>query len=109
MSHPLAAPFRFALCPLSLALPAALLSFASTAHAAETADSKPAATDDGVLQLGATNISGQALGATTEDTHSYTTGTTSSATGLALSRRETPQSVTVVTRQQMDDRGVQSV
>lgn len=109
MSHPLAARFRFALCPLALALPAALLSLASTAHAAETATGKTATKDDGALQLGATNIEGVALGATTEDTHSYTTGSTSSATGLPLSIRETPQSVTVITRQQMDDRGVQSI
>ncbi|MHC8309189.1 TonB-dependent siderophore receptor [Pseudomonas sp. GT1P32] len=109
MSHPIAARFRFALCPLALALPAALLSLASSAHAAETATGKTAAKDDGVLQLGATNINGVALGATTEDTHSYTTGSTSSATGLPLSLRETPQSVTVITRQQMDDRGVQSI
>lgn len=107
MSHQLVARFRFALCPLALALPAALLSLA--AHAAETDAGKKPAKDDGVLQLGATTISGQALGATTEGTHSYTTGSTSSATGLPLSIRETPQSVTVITRQQMDDRGVQSV
>jgi len=61
------------------------------------------------LQLGATTISGQALGLTTEDTHSYTTGATTTATKLPLTLRETPQSVTVVTRQQMDDRGVTSV
>ncbi|MGF6129209.1 outer membrane receptor for ferric coprogen and ferric-rhodotorulic acid [Pseudomonas frederiksbergensis] len=102
MPHHFAARFRFALCPLALALPAALLSLA--AHAAETAAAK-----NDPLQLDATNIAGVALGATTEDTHSYTTGQTSSATGLPLSLRETPQSVTVITRQQMDDRGVQSV
>jgi outer membrane receptor for ferric coprogen and ferric-rhodotorulic acid len=107
MSHQLVARFRFALCPLALALPAALLSLA--AHAAETDAGKKPTRDDGVLQLGATTISGQALGATTEGTRSYTTGSTSSATGLPLSIRETPQSVTVITRQQMDDRGVQSV
>jgi outer membrane receptor for ferric coprogen and ferric-rhodotorulic acid len=107
MSHQLVARFRFALCPLALALPAALLSL--VAHAAETDAGKKPARDDGVLQLGATTISGQALDATTEGIHSYTTGSTSSATGLPLSIRETPQSVTVITRQQMDDRGVQSV
>jgi len=85
--------FRFALCPLALAL------LSLNAQAAETA----------ALQLGATNISAEGLGATTEDTHAYTTGSMSSATGLPLSIRETPQSVTVITRQQMDDRGVQSV
>ena len=61
------------------------------------------------LQLGATTISGQALGLTTEDTGSYTTGATTTATKLPLTIRETPQSVTVVTRQQMDDQGVTSV
>ncbi len=95
MSH---VRFRFALCPLALAL------LSLHAHAAETS-----AKTDEALQLGATNISAQGLGAVTEDTHSYTTGATSSATGLPLSIRETPQSVTVITRQQMDDRGVQSV
>jgi outer membrane receptor for ferric coprogen and ferric-rhodotorulic acid len=63
----------------------------------------------GSLQLGATTISGQALGLTTEDTGSYTTGATTTATKLPLTLRETPQSVTVVTRQQMDDRGAQSI
>ncbi|MFV0934371.1 TonB-dependent siderophore receptor [Pseudomonas jessenii] len=109
MSHPLVVRFRFALCPLALALPAALLSLVPVVHAAETDTEKNSARDDGVLQLGATTISGQALGATTEGTHSYTTGSTSTATGLPLSIRETPQSVTVITRQQMDDRGVQSI
>ena len=96
MSH---VRFRFALRPLALAV----VSFAATAHAAEITAKKE------TLQLGATNISAQGLGATTEGTQSYTTGATSSATGLPLSLRETPQSVTVITRQQMDDRGVQSV
>ena len=188
MPHHVAARFRFALRPLALALPAALLSLApAAAHAADTPASEqssskhqyaiaagslvtalnsfaeqsgvflaghndlasgkrsaglngnftaqealqrllqgsglqaqaldnggyilqPAPKGDGTLELGATTISGsQALGATTEDTHSYTTGSTSSATGLPLSLRETPQSVTVITRQQMDDRGAQDV
>lgn len=63
----------------------------------------------GHVELGATTISAQGLGATTEGTQSYTTGATSSATGLALSLRETPQSVTVITRQQMDDQGATSI
>lgn len=41
---------------------------------------------------------------TTEGTASYTqTGPSGAATGLALSLRETPQSVSVMTRQRMDD------
>lgn len=46
---------------------------------------------------------------TTEGTGSYTTKSMSSATGLNLSIRETPQSVSVTTRQQMDDQGLVSV
>lgn len=61
------------------------------------------------LQLGATSITGQALGETTENTGSYTTGSMSSATKFQASARETPQSVTVVTRQRMDDQNMQSL
>ena len=59
----------------------------------------------GQLQLQATSVTGLALGSTTEGSHSYTTGETSTATKLPLSLRETPQSVTVITRQQMTDQG----
>ncbi|VVN43319.1 TonB-dependent siderophore receptor [Pseudomonas fluorescens] len=55
------------------------------------------------LELGATNVIAQTLGSTTENTESYTTGAMSTATRLNLSIKETPQSVSVVTRQQMDD------
>ncbi|MBO0493742.1 TonB-dependent receptor [Pseudomonas sp. Marseille-Q1929] len=57
----------------------------------------------GALTLGATSINAEGLGLTTESTGSYTTGATSTATKLPLSLRETPQSVSVVTRQLMDD------
>ncbi|WP_370680487.1 TonB-dependent siderophore receptor [Comamonas sp. GB3 AK4-5] len=43
---------------------------------------------------------------TTEGTGSYTTRSTAAATGLTLSLRETPQSVSVLTRQQMDDQNL---
>ncbi len=46
---------------------------------------------------------------TTEGTGAYITGVTSAATGLKLSPRDTPQSVTVVTRQRIDDQGLQDV
>lgn len=69
----------------------------------------PIPANTGALELGATTVSGQDLGATTEDTRSYTTGSMASATGLPLSMRETPQSVTVITRQQMDDQGTNSI
>ncbi|MFT4241707.1 MAG: TonB-dependent siderophore receptor [Acidovorax sp.] len=55
-------------------------------------------------------VTAQALGdGTTEGTGSYTTRSTSAATGLNLSLRDTPQSVTVVTRQRMDDQAIERV
>ncbi|WGS44893.1 TonB-dependent siderophore receptor [Burkholderia sp. JSH-S8] len=59
--------------------------------------------------LPAITVTGSALGERTEATHSYTTGSTSAATGLPLSLRETPQSVTVVTRQRMEDEQLTSI
>ena len=46
---------------------------------------------------------------TTEGSGSYTTQAMRSATRLGLSVRETPQAVSVVTRQQMDDQNLQTV
>lgn len=46
---------------------------------------------------------------TTEGSGSYTTGLMSTSTKLPLSIRETPQSLTVVTRQKMDDQGMLSI
>ena len=61
------------------------------------------------LELGATSINSTGLGATTEGTGSYTTGVTSTATKMNLSIRETPQTITVVTRQRMDDQHLGSM
>ena len=61
------------------------------------------------LELDATSVSALGLGSVTEGSGSYTTGATASATRLALSLRETPQSVTVITRQQLDDQGSTSI
>lgn len=58
------------------------------------------------LDLGATTVTGQHLGDTTEGSGSYTTGSTNTATGLPLSIRETPQSVSVITTQRMRDQGL---
>lgn len=55
-------------------------------------------------------VNGQAAPAgTTEGSNSYTTNSMNTATRLNLSVRETPQSISVVTRQQMDDMNLQSV
>lgn len=54
------------------------------------------------------NVIGQ-LDAPSEVTQSYTVPVTRSSTGLSLSPKETPQSVSVVTRQQMDDQAMESI
>jgi TonB-dependent siderophore receptor len=61
------------------------------------------------LELGATSINAEGLGATTEGTGSYTTGQSNTATKLPLTLRETPQSISVVTRQRMDDQGLNDI
>lgn len=70
---------------------------------------RQAQTAAGTVTLGSTTISGQGLGDMTEGTGAYTTGRASTATKLPMSLRETPQSVTVVTRQRMDDQNLQKL
>ncbi|UMY52325.1 TonB-dependent siderophore receptor [Pseudomonas azotoformans] len=64
---------------------------------------------DGSLELSPTQVSGNQLGNVTEDTDSYTPGTIATATRMVLTPKETPQSVSVVTRQHMDDFGLNNV
>ncbi|MGF6094764.1 TonB-dependent siderophore receptor [Pseudomonas sp. 18175] len=78
----------------------------ASSQAAFAADAQQPTT---TLELGATEISGQQLGETTEGTQSYTTGEMATATKLPLTMRETPQAVTVITRQRMDDQAMTSV
>lgn len=51
----------------------------------------------------------QALGSTTEGTGSYTTGAMSTGVKLPLSVKETPQTVTVVTRQKIEDKSYETL
>jgi outer membrane receptor for ferric coprogen and ferric-rhodotorulic acid len=63
----------------------------------------------GPITLSGVNIDadrGIAGTATTEGTNSYTTGAMNTATKLPLSIRETPQSVSVITRQRIEDQGM---
>lgn len=79
--------------------------WAATTQAALGAEEQPATT----MELGATQISSDQLGSTTEGSQSYTTGPMQTATKLPLTIRETPQAVTVVTRQRMDDQAMTSI
>ncbi|MBV4482773.1 TonB-dependent siderophore receptor [Pseudomonas khavaziana] len=68
-----------------------------------------AASSGGGLELSPTQVTGNMLGNVTENTGSYTPGSIATATRLVLTPKETPQSVTVVTRQHMDDFGLNNV
>ncbi|MFL1515263.1 TonB-dependent siderophore receptor [Pseudomonas prosekii] len=57
------------------------------------------------LELGATTISAQQASATTEGSNSYTSNAVTIGKGTHT-LREIPQSVTVITRKQLDDQGI---
>jgi outer membrane receptor for ferric coprogen and ferric-rhodotorulic acid len=59
--------------------------------------------------LGTVTVSAGRPSGTTEGSGSYTTGATASATGLSLSLRDTPQSVSVITQQQIRDQNLQTL
>lgn len=54
-------------------------------------------------------VKGQGSRATTEGTQSYTTRQAGTATPLGLSLRDTPQSVSVITQQRIEDQGLRTV
>ena len=63
----------------------------------------------GVTTLPSVKVSADSIGNTTEGTNSYTTRSMNTATRLGLSIRETPQSVSVVSRQMIDDMQLESL
>ena len=64
--------------------------------------------DDASLQLGAIKIDSRQLGTTTEGTHSYTTSALTIGKG-EQKLKDIPQSVSVVTRQRLDDQNMNSL
>ena len=65
--------------------------------------------ESSTLELGATQVTTNQLGTVTEDSGSYTPGTIATATRMVLTPRETPQSISVITRQHMDDFALTSI
>ncbi|MDO7901454.1 TonB-dependent siderophore receptor [Pseudomonas sp. K1(2024)] len=83
--------------------PLALCVAFSLCTSAYAADGQP-------IELSATSIEDSALpSADATGQLGYTVESTRSSTGLDLTPRQTPQSVTTITRQQMDDRDVHSI
>lgn len=95
-----AASRRTPLARAALAVALNLGMYAS-AHAADPADDAGRADDAHTLDT--LKVSGQ------RNARSYTPGNSSAATGLSLTQRQTPQSVTVIGRQQMDDQQIESI
>ncbi|WP_347905693.1 TonB-dependent siderophore receptor [Pseudomonas purpurea] len=69
---------------------------------------RPRPANGSALELGATSINAQMLGATTQDSGSYTTGAVTIGKG-EHSLKETPQSVTVMTRKMLDDQNLNTI
>ena len=83
---------------------------ASAAAPATAASAAASGTTSGTASgaaLPTVSVSGRS--ATSEGTGSYTVRSTGAGTRMPLSPRETPQSLTVVGRQQMDERGIGAV
>ncbi len=100
MHHSTSRP-AFALRPLALS--AAVAAMAATAAQAQTADPQRAAALPEIRVSGSTDAS-------TEDTGAYTApGPSSAGSRLSLTPLETPQSISIVTRQRIEDFNLQSV
>jgi len=66
-------------------------------------------TGNGGAMLAPLTVTANQLGEITEGSGSYTPGAIATATRLVLTPRETPQSISVVTRQEMDDFALTSI
>lgn len=69
---------------------------------------EPVSTQDGAMELGPVTVEGQAqaLSGATEGTGSYTSRVSTVGSKAPATLREVPQSVTVVTRERMDDQNM---
>ncbi len=96
---------------LGAAVAAAVLLGAQGAVAAESGQiqTRAGGASQGEIALPTITVTGRMETVPTEGTGSYTTGHTAAATHLPLSLKETPQAVTVITRQRMDDQQLNSV
>lgn len=89
---------------LMLGLPAAL------AQEVTDSEASPSTKQEGEWKLAPMTVSASAItDGITEGTGSFTTDNTAAATGMNLSLRETPQSVTVITRERLDQEGITSL
>lgn len=96
------------LTAVRLALSVLALAGGTTAAAQSSAPTGAASTGDSVLPA-VTVRSTVDADMPTEGTGAYTAPATRAATGLSLSRKDTPQAVSIITRQQIEDQGMSLV
>lgn len=97
--------------PLYLAMQIIFLSstaMLSMTHANTVEEEESNTTSQPNAQLATITLTAQDKTAVTENTGSYTTSSTNTATKLNLSLHETPQTVKVYTREYLDDRNIES-
>ncbi|MDX5299735.1 MAG: TonB-dependent receptor plug domain-containing protein, partial [Gammaproteobacteria bacterium] len=103
-SHPARQVFSRAWLPLSITLAAF-----GPAHVTAQSSALPPTAEAPVALAPITVTADRRDAATTESSGSYTTRAMNTATRMNLSVRETPQSVSVVSRQIIDDFGLESI
>jgi outer membrane receptor for ferric coprogen and ferric-rhodotorulic acid len=109
MNHRVSNPFPRKPLSISLSLALCALSATSLAHAPD-AQAQVTSTDSHTTTLAPVVVSTDSdVQRPTEKTGEYTTRKTSGATGLSLTARETPQTVTTITRAKLDDYQLNSV
>ena len=92
---------------LAASVSAALFSLA--AQAADENATAPAESSAQTQTLQNVTVSAVNRSTRTENKDTYTTSAMKTTTGLALSPKETPQSVSVITKTQLSDRGISSL
>lgn len=95
-----------------LCLTCALAMPLATAHASDSEETSRFNSGDNDYRLAIADPDSNHMGSTTvhgKKLSTYAVSESSTATGLDLSLRETPQSITVITRQFMNDFALQSV
>ncbi|MHA3890596.1 TonB-dependent siderophore receptor [Acinetobacter sp. GXMZU3951] len=93
--------------PLYLAMQIIFLASSATGFAYAETEQEPE-TQKQVSQLSTITLKAENKSAVTENSGSYTANSSSTATKLDLSLRETPQAVKVYTREYLDDRNIES-
>lgn len=100
---------RRCLPPVALLFAAGAATAQTDTPAAAAATTPPAAERDSGATLPAVRVVAPSTGDVTEGSGSYSAGKSAGATGLDLSIRETPQSISVITRERIDDQAMQTV